>query len=740
MPVTILGIRHHGVGSAKNVRQQLQSIQPDLILVEGPSEISSVLGLVGHEDLKPPVSIMVFDPSNPKISTFYPFARYSPEWVAASFANAHKIPLRAIDLPAAISFHQKSLEEAVAKVPSPNHKDPLSHLAEIAGFSDSEQWWDHYFERHTSSDSAGHFEAVEMAMTALRNENIPSTLDEENVWREAYMRNCIRTGLLEMYVNIVVVCGAWHAPALLDLESTYKSDQKIIKALPKSKLKIACTWIPWTNERLSMQSGYGAGIQSPGWYGHLWKNEEDVAIKWLSKVAQTFRSNKIDVSAAHVIETYRLAQSLAALRQKSTIGLTELNEAVVAVMCTGDAILLRYIEQDLIIANKLGTVPKDIPKVPLQADFEQQLKSLRIVLTVQVKEYRLDLRKQNDLNRSVFFHRLAILEIKLAKSVEVRTKGTFRETWSLQYDPALMIALIDKSYLGNTIIDAALLTVQQKSSAAKQIRELLPLIQEVLYADLPQAVLLVLGKIQALAAISSDVLDLMIAFSPLVDLNRYGDVRKSELSLLTTIVDELFIKIVVGLEQSCYGLNEEQSYQLFELIGKVNDAVRLLQREDMQRDWYDVLRKLLHNQTIHKIVSGCVCRLIFDAQLIDKAEAQQQFSFALSPTQDPLHVASWLEGFLRKSGLILLYDHQLWNLIYEWVEQLDAAVFVAQLPFLRRTFAKFEFSERKKIGMLARQGLANSEESDHLAQPSNFNKERSGRMMERLKTLVVRPN
>ena len=36
MPVTILGIRHHGVGSAKNVAERLEQLRPDMILIEGP--------------------------------------------------------------------------------------------------------------------------------------------------------------------------------------------------------------------------------------------------------------------------------------------------------------------------------------------------------------------------------------------------------------------------------------------------------------------------------------------------------------------------------------------------------------------------------------------------------------------------------------------------------------------------------------------------------------------------------
>ena len=36
MAIHLLGIRHHGPGSCRNVLNYLQELQPDLILVEGP--------------------------------------------------------------------------------------------------------------------------------------------------------------------------------------------------------------------------------------------------------------------------------------------------------------------------------------------------------------------------------------------------------------------------------------------------------------------------------------------------------------------------------------------------------------------------------------------------------------------------------------------------------------------------------------------------------------------------------
>ena len=45
MAIHLLGIRHHGPGSCRNVLNYLQELQPDLILVEGPAEAEALLAL-----------------------------------------------------------------------------------------------------------------------------------------------------------------------------------------------------------------------------------------------------------------------------------------------------------------------------------------------------------------------------------------------------------------------------------------------------------------------------------------------------------------------------------------------------------------------------------------------------------------------------------------------------------------------------------------------------------------------
>jgi len=55
----ILGIRHHGPGSARMVLRALESIRPDAVLIEGPPDAAEVLGLAAEAQMVPPVALLV---------------------------------------------------------------------------------------------------------------------------------------------------------------------------------------------------------------------------------------------------------------------------------------------------------------------------------------------------------------------------------------------------------------------------------------------------------------------------------------------------------------------------------------------------------------------------------------------------------------------------------------------------------------------------------------------------------
>lgn len=113
------------------------------------------------------------------------------------------------------------------------------------------------------------------------------------------------------------MCGAWHVPALQE-KPTVAADRAVLKGLPKTKVDM--TWVPWTHRRLARTGGYGAGIESPGWYAHLFAAADRPVERWLTKVAGLLRDEGRLVSSAHVIEAVRLAETLAAMRGRPSRG------------------------------------------------------------------------------------------------------------------------------------------------------------------------------------------------------------------------------------------------------------------------------------------------------------------------------------------------------------------------------------------------------------------------------------
>jgi hypothetical protein len=81
-------------------------------------------------------------------------------------------------------------------------------------------------------------------------------------------------------------------------------------------------------------------------------------------------------------------------------------------------------------------------------------------------------------------------------------------------------------------------------------------------------------------------------------------------------------------------------------------------------------------------------------------------NFALSTANDPAQAAAWIDGFLRGSGLLLLHDEALWQVLDEWVVSLPSETFTQLLPLLRRTFATFPAPERRQMGERVAQGAS----------------------------------
>jgi hypothetical protein len=426
-PVHYFGIRHHGPGCARCLDEALSALQPAMLLIEGPEDATDLLPLLGEDDMEPPVALLAYATQAAENAVFWPFARFSPEYVAVRYALKQRIPVRLIDLPAAAVLHERMppprqeappepaekapiaaeapAEDVVIPAPpaeaEPNElsRDPIGSLARTAGYEDGESWWSDLVEENPAPGPV--FEAIASAMTALR-EAASGELPAREARREAHMRLAIDRARKEVEGPVAVVCGAWHVPAL-QAPHKAKEDRELLKGLPK--VKASLTWAPWTQPRLASGSGYGAGVSYPGWYEHLWDHggKADGATRWLLRITQLLRQKGHKVSTASLIEAERLAVALAALRSRPSPNFEELRDATVSCLCGGESLLYQTIVADLLIGSGVGRISATTPLAPLLDDLRRSRRRPNSSLRPLERELAVDLRSESGLFRSTCY-------------------------------------------------------------------------------------------------------------------------------------------------------------------------------------------------------------------------------------------------------------------------------------------------------------------------------------------------
>ena len=343
MTVTLLGIRHHGPGSARAVAAALAELKPDVILIEGPPEADALIPLAAHPAMRPPVALLVYADADPSRAGFWPFAEFSPEWVAIRHGVADGIPVRFIDLP---SGHRFAGGDEVADVPEDD---------ESRGGGDGEGQRDlegeHALETIQRTDPIA-------ALASRRRLRRPRALVGGRR-RAARRRHLLGPGLLRRdrrrddrgarpgavrrtssarrtcasasarrsrpaVERIAVVCGAFHVPALAAHRPGRPgrqapqgaAEEGEDHARPGSRGPTAgCPSAPATAPASSRRAG--TTTCSP--------RRTRSSSAGSSASPSCFRAEDLPVSSAHLIEATRLAETLATLRGRTLAGLTEVD-------------------------------------------------------------------------------------------------------------------------------------------------------------------------------------------------------------------------------------------------------------------------------------------------------------------------------------------------------------------------------------------------------------------------------
>jgi len=703
----LFGIRHHGPGCARSLIQGLDELHPDVIVLEAPMDLEPVLPVAGHVELQPPVAMMIYARDQPGTSVVYPLAVFSPEWQVLRWANQHQCPVRTMDLPMSIRMAldaQPPASSADSTTVSPPvepvwRADPLAILADAAGYQDHELWWEEQIERR--EDATGVFEAILHAMQAVREE-FPE-VSEKDLLREAHMRKTIRRVIKEGFQKIAIVCGAWHTPCLdqsaiegQQAGCRISEDNARLRSLPK--LKTTATWIPWTHSRLAYRSGYGAGIQAPGWYAHVWDAEREAPLRWLVNAARLLREKDLAASSASIIEASRLADALAAMREIRSPGLRELNESILTVLCHGESSRFELVRKRLEIGDRLGTVPSDIISVPLMEDVQRLQKSLRLKPVPHPRAIDLDLRNDHARQQSRFLHRLLTLGVNWGeKQPAGQGISTFHELWKLEWQPEFAITLIEANVWGNTLVAAASARMIHQSEKSVELQDMARLLDMTIHADLPDVIPFLIQRIQATSAVSAEIMQLMSALVPLARVFRYGDVRGTDVSQLEPVICGILKRICIALPITCANVSQELAEQVVLGLVETQQGLNILQLADLNDEFHQVLQNIIQTD-VHGLIRGWSTRNLLEQQLLDEGALELLASQALSPAVETAQAAAWIQGLLQGSGLLLIHQEIVWRVMDRWLLELPEPIFVELLPVLRRAFSNFSHAERRQMG------------------------------------------
>jgi len=689
--VQLLGIRHHGPGSARSVRRALDELDPTVVIVELPTDCEPMLRWVGDEHLVPPVALLGYVIDRPQRAAFLPFAAFSPEWQALTWAQHHGVAVRAMDLPLQ---HSLAVDGDDAPEAATAIGDPLAALAAAAGDPDPERWWDDVIEHR--GDGRPAFESVAEAMTAVRGDTEPASLREAQ--REAHMRQVLRRAVAEGHPRIAVVCGAWHVPALAQPLPPATADAQTLRGLPR--VKVGACWVPWTHRRLASSGGYGAGVRSPGWYAHVFAHPGEAGVsQWFVGAARLLRDRGMSASPDDLIAATRASTTLAALRNRPRPGLAEVLDAAETVMAGSSGMTL--IQRELIVGDAIGEVPEDAPQVPLARDLATQQRRVRLKPAATVNTLELDVRTPNGRARSVLLHRLRALGVEWGSVEEGRgSSGTFRETWRLVWEPELTIRVIELAAHGTTVHAAATHRLLERAASAEALADLVAVLDIALLADLPEVVQPVVARVEAQAAHDPDVVRVIDTLGPLARALRYGDVRGTDATALRAVFDGLVVRVLAGVVMACRSLDDSAAAAMVERLAGAQAALALIDHPVRRGEWPAVLAVIAERGDVHGLVQGRATRLLHDGGSWNRATVGARLSRALSVGTAPAAGAAFVEGFVAGSGTVLVHDTDLLGLIDAWVSSLPADSFIAVVPLLRRTFGAFEPGERRQLGLL----------------------------------------
>ena len=754
--VHLVPIRHHSPACALALSALLEEVRPAVVLIEGPAEYTALLGALQDAATVPPVAVLSLGEG---AASYYPLAEFSPEWVALRWAGANGAEAAFIDRGVRPGDDDGAGAGAGGRTLQAEYhlarSAALDALASRLGCRDHDEVWEQLFEDRATADIRDWrgFFADTLAWSGLaRLDAEPEVLDADGTRaREAVMAAALLERLPGAKTDgtgdaldgqsgnapdapIVVVTGAFHAPALLDVLDSAPGAARPPEPDPRPGAE---GWlIRYDFARLDSLRGYGAGMPSPGLWRCAWRartrpgtDGRDFATGVVLDVAAALRGLGEPLGTAQVEAAVEQALGLAELRGRAWPGRTDLLDALRSCLVKDDAGLsgnLGAAVASVFAHSSPGEVPAGTCAPPLVAEVRERLAAMRFMLD-DALEHRTALdtaRKPRHRERRELLAAMRFVgsgfawQTGGADLVAGTGAGQFVEEWAYAWTPAVEAELVRAAERAPTLDILIRVRLAERLEAEPGAEALAALLTELIVmgehelagavCDALETALADLSGLGALAEVLHRLMDLVEGSGRL----SLGGAAKRLRAMVRRGVAGL-----AELVAEAAGLEDDEAADAVDALISVRDLLVRLDggaaapnggadpdgadngadpdagRRAVARE-VDVLRR---RRDAAPILVGCATGIAASIGSLSRAGVTAAVVAHLSAGADPGRLADFLVGLVRACPDLVLHAPDILEAVTRVLTGLDEPGFLAVLPDLRRAFTALRPTETHRL-------------------------------------------
>lgn len=708
MEPVFVPVRHHSPACARLVRAMVERLAPSRVLVEGPSDFTRHAELLLEHQL--PIAIYTFvRNAEGRSGAYYPFCEYSPEWQAIRAAGERGIPFEFIDLPwRARAMRGESPQSSYGDGPMRQAR-LVTTLCEELGVTGFDALWDTLFEIDAGVPHDALLKRLRTFCDELRaTDEACDAVRASDITREAFMRARIADAQAQRKPGdgpLLVVTGGYHTPALeravvtLAVDAAPEEPREVDET---EELGIALT--PYSFERLDGQTGYAAGMPSPGFYQALWRGAEPLHI-----AVTALRERKQAVSTADLIAADALARSLAALRGHARVFRTDVLDGVRLALVKDAMDGSRHPVLDAVLAAFRGTargrLAEGTERPPLVHDVERALHHEKLFPEPVARSVELRLLRPDERRASSVLHRVACLRLRgiaLTEGTNFATRADLAdpfERWTLHWTPDFEGDVIEASLYGSTLREASLERLRERAEQATRDAETAALLcLEAAQADLGELGEPLFASLVTLLREEGDFARLSRALGHLLYLVRFDEA-------LGSAGDPRYAALLVEAYERGIWLLAATSAGAPDVLEGVAHLVDARQRcaETLPLPpLLDILWMVVDDPARHAALRGAAAGALYALGSDSGAAiADRLGAFAL-----PTHLGDFLSGVFTLAREVVRVDPSLMLRLDELLLAFSDDDFLAALPALRLAFSFFPPREKHYLidGLMRRVG------------------------------------